>query len=60
MVTSRSEPHALPGWVAVGFPSEYGEMVPSDIMLGWVEDGVVSVDDYWATDQQEGCPGMHA
>jgi len=46
------------GWIAFG-PSAAGIMLQSDIVLGTVSPaGVVSIDDYYNTARQAGCPGV--
>lgn len=43
------------GWVGLGF-SPNGGMVGSDIMMGWVKDGVVTITDRFA--ESESLPDM--
>jgi len=39
------------GWIAFG-PSKAGQMINSDIVLGSISNGVVSIDDYWNDNRQ--------
>jgi len=46
------------GWVGFGLARETGTMIGSDVWIGWVSNGQVTLADYQISARIPGCPGV--